>query len=326
MKIKDQRVTDNYAVYLTDSILGMNELPENSVDMAIFSPPFPELYTYSDNIADLGNCKDFNEFNESFDYVAKALNKVIKSGRVVAIHCMDIPLLKSKHDIVGLYDWTGDLIKIMNENGFIYHSRTTIWKDPVVEQQRTKAKGLLWKNLLSDSVDSRTGYPDYILKFVKEGVNEKPIIHYQSENNEKPNYVFRDDSGKFCIIENKEKRKLTESELTNVVTLDWWQKAASPVWMDISQGDTLNNWRQAKSEKDVKHICPLQLPTINRCVRLWSNPGETILSSFGGIGSEGYESLLLHRKSISMELKPEYFELNVRNHNNAISNKQLSIF
>lgn len=322
MKIKNQEVNNDYAIYHCDSILGIDNLPDNSVHMGIYSPPFPELYTYSDSIADLGNCKDFKEYNDSFDFVCNVMNKAIKPGRVVIIHCMDIPLLKSKHDIVGLYDWSGDIIKIMSDNGFIYHSRTTIWKDPVVEQQRTKAKGLLWKNLLKDSSDSRTGYPDYLLKFVKRGENETPIIHYQSENNEKANYVRRNKAGKFSIggVE------LTKAELTNLVTLKWWQKAASPVWMDINQNDTLNNWRKAKGEKDVKHICPLQLQTINRSVRLWSNPGEVVMSAFGGIGSEGFESLKLFRKSISFELKSEYFELNKINHRNAIANEQLKMF
>lgn len=312
MKIKKQSITENYAIYNGDCNIIMPELPKNNIHFSIFSPPFPELYTYSDNIADLGNTKNFKEFNQNFEYTIKNLYPIMMPGRVVAIHCMDIPLLKSKHDVIGLYDWTGDIVELMTNNGFIYEGRTTIWKNPVVEQSRTKAKGLLMKNLLKDGAIVRTGHPDYLLKFIKEGENPEPVKHYQSEKKEWANY--------------REYNQLTEEEKLNYVTLDWWQKAASPIWLDIEQGNTLNNFREGKSEKDVKHICPLQLDTIKRAIKLWTNPGDNVLSPFGGIGSEGYQALKMKRKSINIELKPEYFLINEKNHRNAVLNNQLTFF
>lgn len=312
LETKQEIKNDKYWLLNGDCNIESKKIPAESVHFSIWSPPFPELYTYSDNIADLGNCRDFKEFNKMFEYVADNMQRVMMLGRVVAIHCMDIPLLKSKHDEIGLYDFSGQLVDIMNKHGFVYEGRTTIWKNPVVEQQRTKAKGLLMKNLLKDSAVVRTGHPDYILKFTKRGDNPIPIVHYQHENSEWANYIPYE--------------KLNEEQKQNFVTLKWWQNAASPVWMDIEQGATLNNYKEGRIEKDVKHICPLQLPVIERCVKLWTNPGESVLSMFGGIGSEGYQALKMLRNSISIELKEEYFRINEINHRNAITVKQLTLF
>lgn len=284
----NQIKSDRFSIFNNDCIQGIKELPDQSIDFSIFSPPFAELYTYSDSIADMGNSKDYKEFAVHFEYLVKELSRVIKDGRNVAVHCMDLPIQKGKEGFIGLRDFSGILIDLFTRNGFIYHDRITIWKDPVVEMQRTKALGLLHKQLKKDSTMSRTGIPDYLLVFRKEGENKTPIA-------------------------NKD------------ISVDLWQKLASPVWFDINYTDTLQ-FRTARDEKDEKHICPLQLQTIERSILLWSNPKDTVLSPFMGIGSEGYQALKMNRKFIGFELKESYFNLACRNMDRAINeNKQLTL-
>ena len=260
-----------------DCVEEVAKLPDNSIDFSIFSPPFAELYVYSDDIRDMGNCKDYEEFFVHFQFLVKELARVIKSGRLVAVHCMDLPAMKGKDGYIGLKDFSGMLIQAFEKEGFIYHDRVTIWKSPVVEVTRTKSIGLLHKTILKDSSMSRTGIPDYILVFRNAGDNLVPITH-QTTNEKKENYL----------------------------PVNLWQKYAEPVWYDINYSDTLQ-YTSAREEKDEKHICPLQLETIRRCLHLWSNEGETVLSPFGGIGSEGYESLRLNRNYIGIELKESYY-------------------
>lgn len=261
-----------------DCVEEVAKLPDNSIDFSIFSPPFAELYVYSDDIRDMGNCKDYEEFFVHFQFLVKELARVIKSGRLVAVHCMDLPAMKGKDGYIGLKDFSGMLIQAFEKEGFIYHDRVTIWKSPVVEVTRTKSIGLLHKTILKDSSMSRTGIPDYILVFRNAGDNLVPITHQDKD-------------------ENKE----------NYLPVNLWQKYAEPVWYDINYSDTLQ-YTSAREEKDEKHICPLQLETIRRCLHLWSNEGETVLSPFGGIGSEGYESLRLNRNYIGIELKESYYK------------------
>ncbi len=266
-----------------DCIEQVAKLEENSIDFSIFSPPFADLYVYSNDVRDLGNSKDYNQFLEHFDFLVKELARVIKSGRLVAVHCMDLPVMKGKEGYIGLRPFSEYLINAFQKHGFIYHTRVTIWKDPVVEMQRTKSLGLLHKTIKKDAVMSRVGIPDYLLVFRNAGDNEVPIVH-QDKDETKENYL----------------------------PVDLWQKYASPVWYDINYSDTLQ-YRSARAEKDEKHICPLQLPTIHRALHLWSNEGDTVLSPFAGIGSEGYESLKLNRKFIGIELKESYFNQMKRN-------------
>lgn len=297
MNVKNQTLTNDYALYNDDCIKVTNEMNEDVADLVVFSPPFSELYVYSDNNADMGNSKNYEEFEQHFKYLIPNLKKVLKSGRICAIHCMDLPIQKGKEGFIGLRDFSGLLIKMFQEYGFIYHARTTIWKNPVTEMQRTKALGLLHKTIKKDSVMSRVGIPDYILFFRNEGENETPISHQDIDSN-KPDYL----------------------------PVDLWQKYASPVWMDIDYSRTLN-YRSARDGNDEKHICPLQLDTIERIIHLYSNEGEVVLSPFGGIGSEGFQALKMGRKSISIELKESYYKLNERNHKDAIlGNAQLNLF
>ena len=274
-----------------DCVEEVAKLPDNSIDFSIFSPPFAELYVYSDDIRDMGNCKDYEEFFVHFQFLVKELARVIKSGRLVAVHCMDLPAMKVKDGYIGLKDFSGMLIQAFEKEGFIYHDRITIWKSPVVEMTRTKSIGLLHKTIKKDSSMSRTGIPDYILVFRNAGDNLVPITH-QETNEKKENYL----------------------------PVNLWQKYAEPVWYDINYSDTLQ-YASARDEKDEKHICPLQLETIRRCLHLWSNEGETVLSPFGGIGSEGYESLRLNRNYIGIELKESYYNQMQRNLKRMIADK-----
>ena len=267
-------ISDKAALYQGDCVQLIQDLPDESVGFSIFSPPFSDLYTYSDAVEDMGNCKDYNEFFIAFDVLVKNLYRVLKQGRLVAVHCMDLPIQKGKEGYIGLRDFSGMILKSFNDAGFIYHSRVTIWKNPVTEMQRTKALGLLHKQLGKDSAMSRVGIPDYLMVFRKEGEHNDPV---------------------HCNI-----------------NVDTWQQWASPVWMDIDYSDTLNKM-PARDGRDEKHICPLQLPTIKRAVSLWSNPGDIVLTPFLGIGSEVYQSILLGRKGIGFELKESYFKEAVKN-------------
>lgn len=267
----DQAKTEWYDIQRGDCVQLIANVQDESVGFSVFSPPFAELYTYSSHIEDMGNSKDYNEFMAQFGFLVKELHRVIKQGRNVAVHCMDLPIQKGKEGFIGLRDFSGMILRLFEEAGFIYHSRVTIWKDPVVEMQRTKALGLLHKQIKKDSTMSRVGIPDYVLIFRKDGDRNDPV---------------------------------TNTDLP----VDLWQKYASPVWMDINQSDTLQGFQKARDERDEKHICPLQLPVIERLVHLYTNKGDTVLTPFMGIGSEVYQSVKMGRKGIGFELKKSYFE------------------
>lgn len=271
MEVEKEYKSDFCHIKLGDCVQLINEVPDESIGFSIFSPPFAELYTYSDKLEDMGNSKDYKEFFTAFNYLVKELYRVLWTGRNIAVHCMDLPIQKGKEGFIGLRDFSGMILKAFEDAGFIYHSRVTIWKNPVTEMQRTKALGLLHKQVKKDSAMSRVGIPDYLMVFRKEGEHEHPI---------------------HCDI-----------------SVDTWQKYASPVWMDINYSRTLNSKSvtNAREEADEKHICPLQLDTIERAITLWSNEGDTILTPFLGIGSEVYGAINLNRKGIGFELKDSYF-------------------
>jgi DNA modification methylase len=266
----------NYKLINGDAVEETAKLESNSIHLSVFSPPFAELYVYSGDHRDMGNSRSYDEFFTHFSFLTPELYRVMMPGRIVAVHCMDLPIQKGKEGYIGLRDFSGMLIKNFQDQGFIYHSRTTIWKDPVVEMQRTKSLGLLHKQVKKDSSMSRVGLPDYVLFFRKPGENPEPIRN-------------------------------------TGIPVDLWQKYASPVWYDINYSDTLNNFRAGRDEDDEKHICPLQLPTIERIIHLYSNVGDTVLTPFGGIGSEPYKALKMDRKAIAIELKKTYYDVMVKN-------------
>lgn len=291
MQVLDQVITDKYALYNGDSAEVMKGLADESVDYSIFSPPFESLYSYSDSPRDLGNCKSKAEFYTQFEFIVRELYRILRTGRCVSVHCMDLPTLKSRDGFIGMTDFPGEIIRLFQKCGFIYHSRITIWKDPVVAMQRTKALGLLHKQIKKDSAMCRQGIADYIVTFRKDGENTKPITH--------TNETF---------------------------SVEKWQNYASPVWMDIEQSNTLNK-KSARDDKDEKHIAPLQLDVIERCIELWSAEDDVVFTPFLGIGSEVYQALLMNRKGIGIELKPTYYKQAVKNCESALNKPvQLELF
>lgn len=284
--------TDNCILQLGDSVQLIQNVPDNSMGFSIFSPPFADLYTYSDQLEDMGNSKDYNEFQIAFNFLVKDLYRIMMSGRNVAVHCMDLPIQKGKEGYIGLRDFSGMILRAFEDAGFVYASRVTIWKNPVTEMQRTKALGLLHKQIKKDASMSRVGIPDYLLIFRKDGERNNPVIH-QDKDPQKPNYL----------------------------SVDMWQKYASPVWMDIDYGNTLNG-RDGRHEDDEKHICCLQLETIERSIHLWTNEGDTVFTPFGGVGSELYQAIKMGRKAHGFELKKSYFESAKNNLNSLLEQKK----
>jgi DNA modification methylase len=282
-----------WAAYHGDCCDVVRQLPDESIGFSVYSPPFGSLFVYSDSAADMGNSSTDGEFEEHYRFLVREKFRVTKPGRITAVHCSDLPLTKWKDGVVGFKDFSGDIIKIHREAGWVPHSRRTIWKDPVVEMTRTKHVGLVYGQLIKDSAKSRGGMPDYLLTFVKPGDNAEPIEHEM-------------DRGTAERLGRK--RKGTAS---NTFSLKQWQEWASPVWMTVDQTDVLNG-HMARDGADERHICPLQLDVIFRALILWSNPGDVVLSPFMGIGSEGYQAVKNGRRFIGVELKDSYFRQAVK--------------
>lgn len=273
----DDRAGEMWNLMLGDCVERVAELDDDSVHFSVFSPPFASLYTYSNSERDMGNCKSDDEFAAHFQYLIREMHRVIMPGRLVAFHCMNLPTSKERDGVIGIRDFRGDLIRSFEAEGFVYHSEVTIWKDPVTAMQRTKALGLLHKTIRKDSAMSRQGIPDYLVVMRKRGDNPEPIAHTHEE-----------------------------------FPVSMWQRYASPVWMDINPSRTLQ-YRSARESADERHICPLQLDVIERAIELWTNKGDTVLSPFAGIGSEGYCSVKMGRRFVGVELKPSYFAVAARN-------------
>lgn len=271
MNVLDQVIKNKYAIYSGDSCEITKEIPDNSIHYTLFSPPFASLYTYSNSDRDMGNSKGDDEFYEHFVFLAKELYRITMPGRLLSFHCMDLPLMKERDGVIGLKDFPSIIRQVFEDCGFIYHSKVTIWKNPVTEMQRTKALGLLHKQIRKDSTMNRQGIPDYIVTMRKPGDNPERVTHTHE-----------------------------------TFPVDVWQNYASPVWMDIRQSDTLQK-KSARDDKDERHICPLQLEVIQRCIELWTNPNDIVFDPFGGIGSTAYVALTLGRRAISSELKESYF-------------------
>ncbi len=279
----------DWKMYHGDCVRAAKTIPDESVDFTIFSPPFADLFTYSDDLQDMGNCRDLSEFTKHFEFLIDEIARVTVPGREVAVHCVDLLSTKWKHGKIEFQDFSGEIIRAFWRKGFLFHSRICIWKSPVTEMQRTKAHGLLYKTLKADSCDSRVGCADYLLIFRKPGENPRPVFKRPEE-----------------------------------FPVDLWQEYASPVWMTIDQGRVLNG-EVAREHQDERHICPLQLDVIDRAVTLWSNPGDLVYSPFAGIGSEGYAAMKLGRKFVGSELKQSYFEQACANLNNAMAQHELTL-
>lgn len=281
MNVLDQVVTENFAMYHGDCVEVVRGIPDASLHYSIFSPPFASLYTYSNSERDMGNCKDHVEFFGQFRFLVADLLRVTMPGRLLSFHCMDLPTSKQRDGFIGITDFRGELVRMFVESGWILHSQVVIWKDPVTAMQRTKALGLLHKQLKKDSCMSRQGIPDYLVTVRKPGDNPERVGHTDAD-----------------------------------FPVDLWQRYASPVWFDINPSDTLQ-YRSARENEDERHICPLQLEVIRRALKLWTNPGDRVLSPFAGIGSEGYVALEMGRRFVGAELKRSYFDQACKNLQNA---------
>lgn len=274
---------------------GVASLPEESIGYSIFSPPFASLYTYSASDRDMGNCPSDESFFEHMSFLIRGMFRATKPGRLCSFHCMNLPTTKTRDGFIGIKDFRGDLIRAFQNEGWIYHSEATIWKDPVTAMQRTKAIGLLHKQIVKDSCMSRQGIPDYLVTMRKPGENPEPV------------------AGQFDWYAGTGNQEIgLPTGIGTRYSIEVWQRYASPVWMDISPSDTLQ-FRSAREQSDERHICPLQLQVIERGLELWSNPGDTVLSPFMGIGSEGYVSIEHGRKFIGFELKESYYNQAVAN-------------
>ncbi len=274
---REMREGPGWTLHLGDCVDVVRGIPTESVHYSVFSPPFASLYTYSNSDRDMGNVKTHAEFYDHFRFLVPELFRVTKPGRLLSFHCMQLPTSKARDGVIGLTDFRGLLIKSFQDAGWIYHSEVVIWKDPVTAMQRTKALGLLHKQLKKDSCMSRQGVPDYLITMRKPGDNPERVTH----SNES-----------FPVSD--------------------WQRYASPVWMDINPNDTIQ-YRAGREDEDERHICPLQLEVIRRALRMWSNPGDLILSPFAGIGSEGYVAIEEGRSFVGAELKRSYWEQAIKN-------------
>ena len=288
MSIIDQIVTDRYTLAHGDCVEFLRGLPDASIGYSIFSPPFASLYTYSNSPRDMGNVRNDEEFFAHFDFLVAQLRRVIKPGRNVSFHCMDMPASKERDGYIGLKDFPGDLLRAFQKHGFIFHSKVTIWKDPVTAMQRTKALGLLHKSIRENSAMCRQGIPDYLITVRAPGESER-ITHGAD------------------------------------LPVDLWQRYASPVWMDINPSETLQ-YMSAREHDDERHICPLQLDVIRRGIHLWTNRDDIVLSPFTGIGSEGYCALEMGRRFVGAELKKSYFDQAAKNLAGVMSNQAQDLF
>ena len=355
MKVLDQAQGKDWVLYNGDSCEIIKGLPDNSIHYSIFSPPFASLYTYSNSDRDMGNSKDADEFYAHFEFLISELYRVIMPGRLISFHCMDIPAMKERDGYIGLKDFSGQLIEAfcgseaailfkarkilerlnldtseidkaikdasLKNGGFIYHSKATIWKDPLIEATRTKALGLMHKQVIKDSSMCRSGLPDYLITIRKPGGNLEPITHpngftdFIGEN--------EPDAPKIepTLKDSRQHRFISMAKTDPVYSHHVWRKYASPVWMDIDQTKTLQR-ESAREEADERHICPLQLDVIERGLVLYTNPGDIILSPFAGIGSEGHSALKMGRKFVGIELKGSYYTQAVANLKKAESEAQ----
>ena len=287
-----QEIHGGWALYNGDCCEVMQSLPDDSMGLSVFSPPFSNLFVYSSSERDMGNCRTDEEFMEHFSFMVRELYRITVPGRLAVVHCIDLPLHKFKDGVVGLKDFPGQIIRCFEDCGWTYHSRVTIWKDPVVEMIRTKPLGLLHKQICKDSAQCRQGCADYLVVFRKPCDNPpQPVARPEG---------FKPED---CIGEMRDECQ---------TSVEVWQRYASPVWFDIRQTHVLNA-AVARSDKDERHICPLQLDVIERAIHLWSNEGDVVFSPFAGIGSEIYCAVKMKRRGVGIELKPEYYRQAVKN-------------
>jgi DNA modification methylase len=314
LKAVNQVVTDEFAIYEGDSCELMQAIPSEKIGFSIHSPPFEGLYKFSNSDRDVSNSEGDN-FWQHYGFIIDQLLRITKPGRLASVHCMQLPTSITRNGFIGMRDFRGEIVREFQNRGWIFHSEVCVWKDPVVAQQRTKSIRLLHKQMEKDSTISGQGLADYIVTFRKPGKNEEPVqgrLEYYIGEGNAPE-----------PIESKLKRQ-SQEDAERWYSIEVWQRYASPVWMDISQSRTLQ-YRGGTDEKDEQHISPLQLDVIERCIHLWSNPGDIVFTPFMGIGSEVYGAVEMGRKGLGIELKASYFRQAVKNLENA-KNKTGALF
>jgi DNA modification methylase len=308
--VKDQTITDKFALYNSDCMYLLPQLPDASVDMSVYSPPFAGLYNYSSSENDFSNCDTPQQFLEQYEYLIDQIARVTKPGRITAVHCTDV--MNSKTE--ALWDFPHEIIRLHEKHGFTYRNRITIWKEPLKVRMRTMVRSLMHKLIVEDSTECFTAMPDYLLVFKKKGENAVPVTHERGLSKyfgSQPILPYMGD--KYGTFEDlKKKYKGWEDPKTNKLSHIIWQRYASSVWDDI-RIDNVLKYKEARDSDDEKHVHPLQLDVIYRSVELWSNSGETVLTPFMGVGSEVYAAVALGRKGIGIELKDSYYRQAVKN-------------
>lgn len=325
--IKEQEISENYAVYNSDCMYVLPTLPDNSIDLSVYSPPFAGLYNYSSSENDFSNCESKEQFLEQYDYLIAEMTRLTKPGRINAVHCTDI------HDNrCFLWDFPHEIIRLHEKHGFHYRNRITIWKEPLKVRMRTMVQSLMHKFIVEDTTKCFTAMPDYVLIFTKNGENEVPVTHpfglseYFGEVPFLPAHI--ETYGDYEAFKNKW-RGFTGDPKENKMSHLIWQRYASSVWDDI-RIDNVLPFRESKNEDDEKHVHPLQLDVIDRIVEMYTNPGEVVLTPFMGVGSEVYSPLSMGRKSIGIELKDSYYKqalINIKEAGNRFNKvEQLGMF
>lgn len=319
IKAVNQHITDKYAIYEGDSCELMQQIPDNSIGLSIHSPPFEGLYQFSNSDRDVSNSQG-DDFYKHYGFIVEQLNRITKPGRIAAVHCMQLPTSITRDGFIGMRDFRGEVIKLFEKHDWVFHSEVCIWKDPVIAQQRTKSIRLLHKQVCKDSCISGQGLADYMVVFRKKGANDEYVTREDSGYNGRFEYfIGEEENAPKPIIDrigsvNEYGRYVTQEDAERWFSIEVWQRYASPVWMDIRQSRTLQ-YKNARDDKDERHISPLQLDVIERCVHLWSNPDDIVFTPFMGIGSEVYGAAELGRKGLGIELKPSYFQQAVKNLN-----------
>jgi len=309
--IKDQLITDDYAIYLSDCMYVLPQIGTETIDLSVYSPPFAGLYNYSSSENDFSNCESKDQFLQQYEFLIKEISRVTKPGRITAVHCTDINSCKDEH----LWDFPHEIIELHEKYGLHYRNRVTIWKEPLKVRMRTMVKSLMHKLIIEDSSECFPAMPDYLLIFKKSGENKIPVthpfglLHYAGAT---PFLKAHEETyGDYEIFRKKWlafKGDVRENKLSHVT----WQRYASSVWDDI-RIDNVLQYKESKDEDDEKHVHPLQLDVIDRIVELYSNPGELVLTPFMGVGSEVFSSVRNGRKSIGIELKETYFKQSIKN-------------